>query len=116
MIKDENLFTINEIFLNSGKYCFNKCFNMKWDKMEEFKKCQIQCNTFQNKKFEYIENYLYQINNRIEGDLAQKIVKQEIKQNHVDKYILPEHFYRSSELESTEEIKQSVGSIFGRNR
>lgn len=116
MIKDENLFTINEIFMNSGKYCFNKCFDKKGDKMEEFKKCMVQCNNFQNKKFEYIESYLYQINNRIEGDLAHNILKPEIKQNNEDKYILPEHFYRSSELESTQDSAQSVGSLFGRNR
>ena len=117
MLKDENLHSINEIFLYSSKYCLNKCLNYK-TKLSDFQKCIVDCQSFQEKKFEFMENYLSQLNNIIEGVQNELLNKEEtnnINQGE-DRYILPEHFYRSSELETIKDPKSSVGSLFGRNR
>lgn len=119
MINDEYFKSIHETFLNSHKYSFNKCFKYyKNSKLSDFKKCLLACNNFQDKKFEFLENYLIQIDNIIEGNKINLEFKEEIENSTQpeDRYILPEHFYRSNALEANQQPTNSVGAIFGRNR
>ena len=76
--KDE-IINLTSFFLKSGEYCFDICYN-KLD-LKSFKECYLKCESFQNKKSQYLDDYLMQTEDLIEGRVINNNVKTETKKS-----------------------------------
>ena len=95
--------SLETIFLN-GNYCINMCFKKR--DLREYKFCFNSCQSFLSKKWEYVDNYLVQIENIIDGRDGKVNSQAEYKQEGTsinrsslkNKYVLDDYYYQSSPL------------------
>jgi len=115
---------IENTFKNMN-YCFKTCYETK--NLSLYKECITKCESFRNKKLEFINNYLDQIDSLITGketnnkefENVKFLNNQVSKPNYlIDKYIFKDYYYQSNEHHDVgvPSPKASVGSLFGRNK
>lgn len=104
---NENLNDLYSILYKSSNYCHNQCLEVS--NLKEFKTCFLTCQNFRNKKMEYVNNYLDQIECIIQGEEMPQVpasayqnsysddIKQINKKSHlVNKYVFKDFYYQSS--------------------
>ena len=87
------------------KYCFNTCYEK--NNLSLYKDCIIRCQSFRNKKLEFIDYYLDQIESLISGKESIIKARGEVEDTYnrdnnkkylIDKYIFKDYYYQSNPM------------------